>query len=217
MILRRPDNAFCLYVLAHGAGAGMRHPLLEKLADAFAREGVATLRYEFPYMEAGKRRIDPPAILHGRVREAVVAAAREALPLFAGGKSMGGRMTSQAQADAALANVLGLAFVGFPLHPAGRPGIDRAAHLHRVAIPMLFLQGTRDDLADLDLLRPIVDELPRATLHVVEGADHSFRVLKRSGRTDREVLAELAETFARWAQRTIGDSSSRASRSAGSR
>jgi predicted alpha/beta-hydrolase family hydrolase len=217
VILRRPDNAFCLYVLAHGAGAGMRHPFLEKLADAFAREGVATLRYEFPYMEAGKRRIDPPAILHGRVREAVVAAAREALPLFAGGKSMGGRMTSQAQADAALANVLGLAFVGFPLHPAGRPGIDRAAHLHRVAIPMLFLQGTRDDLADLDLLRPIVDELPRATLHVVEGADHSFRVLKRSGRTDREVLAELAETFARWAQRTIGDSSSRASRSAGSR
>ena len=217
MILRRPEGAFCLYVLAHGAGAGMRHPFLERLAGALASEGVATLRYDFPYMEAGKGRIDSPAVLHGRVREAVAAAARERLPLFAGGKSMGGRMTSQAQAAAPLAGVIGLAFVGFPLHPAGRPGIERAAHLRPVAIPMLFLQGTRDDLADLDLLRPVIEELPQATLHVVAGADHSFHVLKKSGRTDGEVLIELAQTFARWAQRTIGDSSSRSSRSAGSR
>jgi uncharacterized protein len=217
MILRRPQQSFCLYVLAHGAGAGMRHPFLEALSGALAAEGVATLRYEFPYMEQGKRRIDPPPVLHERVREAVAAAAQEQLPLFAGGKSMGGRMTSQAQSLAPLADVLGLAFVGFPLHPPGKPGIERAAHLANVQIPMLFLQGTRDDLADLALLRPLIEALPRASLHVVDGADHSFHVRKSSGRKDDEVLAELARTFARWAQRTIGDSSSRASRSAGSR
>jgi uncharacterized protein len=217
MIVRRPEGAFCLYVLAHGAGAGMRHPFLEKLSGALASEGVATLRYEFPYMEGGRRRIDPPVVLHERVREAVAVAAKEGLPLFAGGKSMGGRMTSQAQALAPLPGVLGLAFVGFPLHPAGKRGVERAAHLREVALPMLFLQGTRDELAHLDLLRPIVEDLPRTTLHVVEDADHSFHVRKKSGRGDGEVLTELARTFARWAQRTIGDSSSRASRSAGSR
>lgn len=217
MIPRRPDGAFCLYVLAHGAGAGMRHPFLEALAEALAREKVATLRYEFPYMEQKKRRIDPPPVLHARVRQAVAAAAREGLPLFAGGKSMGGRMTSQAQALEPLPEVRGLAFVGFPLHPAGKPGTDRGAHLREVRVPMLFLQGTRDELADLALLRPVVEGLERATLHVVEDADHSFHVRKRSGRTDAEAIEELAYAFARWAQRTIGDPSSRSSRSAGSR
>jgi uncharacterized protein len=217
VILQRPERAFCLYLLAHGAGAGMRHPFLEKLSEALASESVATFRYEFPYMEQRRRRIDPPAILHERVREAVAAASREGLPLFAGGKSMGGRMTSQAQALSPLPEVLGLAFVGFPLHPAGKRGVERAAHLRDVAVPMLFLQGTRDELAHLDLLRPIVEGLPRATLHVVEDADHSFHVRKRSGRGDPEVVTELAQAFARWAQRTIGDSSRRASRSAGSR
>jgi len=217
VILTRPQRSSCLYVLAHGAGAGMRHPFLEKLSDAFAAQGVATLRYEFPYMEQGKRRIDPSPLLHERVREAVAAAAREGLPLFAGGKSMGGRMTSQAQSLAPLPQVLGLAFVGFPLHPAGRPGVERAEHLRAVRIPMLFLQGTRDELADLALLRPAIDRLPRATLHVVDDADHSFHVRKSSGRADQDVLAELASTFAQWAQRTIGDSTSPASRSAGSR
>jgi predicted alpha/beta-hydrolase family hydrolase len=217
MILRRPEGAFCLYVLAHGAGAGMRHPFLEKLSGALASESVATLRYEFPYMEERRRRIDPPVVLHERVRAAVTAAAKEGLPLFAGGKSMGGRMTSQVQALEPLPDVLGLAFVGFPLHPAGKRGVERAAHLREVAVPMLFLQGTRDELAHLDLLRPILEGLPRTTLHIVEDADHSFHVRKQSGRGDAEVLTELAQTFARWAQRTIGDSSSRASRSAGSR
>ena len=217
MILLRPERAFCLYVLAHGAGAGMRHPFLEALAGALAGEGVATLRYEFPYMEGHRRRIDPPPLLHARVREAVRAAAGQGLPLFAGGKSMGGRMTSQAQAVEPLPSVLGLAFVGFPLHPAGKPGTGRAAHLREVGIPMLLLQGTRDELADLELLRPIVEGLPRATLHVLDDADHSFHVRRKSGRTDADVVAELAQVFARWAQRTIGDSSRRESRSAGSR
>jgi predicted alpha/beta-hydrolase family hydrolase len=217
VILHRPRDAFCLYVLAHGAGAGMRHPFLESLADALGAEGVATLRYEFPYMAQGKRRIDPLPLLHARVREAVDAAGRENLPLFAGGKSMGGRMTSQAQALNALAGVRGLAFVGFPLHPAGRAATERAAHLRDVRIPMLFLQGTRDELADLALLRPVLEDLPLATLQVVDDADHSFHVRKRSGRSDADVIRELARTFAAWAQRTMGDSSSRDSRSAGSR
>lgn len=217
MILRRPEGAFCLYALAHGAGAGMRHPFLEALSTALAAERVATLRYEFPYMEEGKRRIDPAPVLHARVREAASAAAQEKLPLFAGGKSMGGRMTSQAQALEPLPGVLGLAFVGFPLHPAGKPGTDRAAHLAEVRVPMLFLQGTRDDLAHLDLLRPVLERLPRTTLHVVEDADHSFHVRRKSGRGDAEVIAGLARTLAQWAQRTMGESSSRDNRSAGSR
>jgi len=212
VILRRPDDAFCLYVLAHGAGAGMRHPFLEALSGALAAERVATLRYEFPYMEQGKGRVDPPAVAHARVREAVAKAAAERLPLFAGGKSFGGRMTSQAQALEPLAGVRGLAFVGFPLHPAGRPGIDRAAHLRDVHVPTLFLQGTRDELADLALLRSVVEALPDATLHVLEDADHSFHVRKKSGRGDADVIRELARVFAGWAQeRMMGGSSSRSS------
>jgi predicted alpha/beta-hydrolase family hydrolase len=201
VILRRPPDAWCLYVLAHGAGAGLRHPFLESLAGTLAAKGVATLRYEFPYLEQGEKRIDPTPVLHARVREAVAAAAKEQLPLFAGGKSMGGRMTSQAHALDPLPGVRGLCFVGFPLHPAGRPGTERAAHLRDVRLPMLFLQGTRDDLADLALLAPVVEALPRATLHVIDDADHSFHVRKKSGRTDAEVLVELARTFAAWARR----------------
>ena len=179
----------------------MRHPFLESLAGALAAEGVATLRYEFPYLEQGKKRIDPAPVLHARVREAVAAAAKEQLPLFAGGKSMGGRMTSQAQALEPLPGVRGIAFVGFPLHPAGRPGTDRAAHLRDVHVPMLFLQGTRDDLADLELVTPVVEALPHALLQVIDDADHSFHVRKKSGRTDDDVLVELARAFAAWARR----------------
>ena len=210
MILQKPDAAWCLYVLAHGAGAGMRHPFLQQLADALAKQGVATLRYEFPYMEEGRARIDGPEILHARVREAIAAGAEHGLPLFAGGKSFGGRVTSHVVAEEPLPGVRGLAFVGFPLHPKGKPAIDRAAHLGRVQVPMLFLQGTRDELARLDLLRPVLADRARATLHVVDDADHSFHVRKKSGRTDAQVIDELAETFAGWAQRTSGESSSRA-------
>lgn len=210
MIVQKPPGASCLYVLAHGAGAGMRHPFLQQLADALAEQRVGTLRYEFPYMEEGKRRVDPPLVAHARVREAVAAAAEHGLPLFAGGKSFGGRMTSQAQAARPLPGVRGLAFVGFPLHPPEKPGIERAAHLREVKVPMLFLQGTRDELARLELLRSVVDGLPRSTLHVIDDADHSFHVRKKSGRTDEQVIADLAQVLARWAQTISGDSSSRA-------
>jgi predicted alpha/beta-hydrolase family hydrolase len=200
MILQRPTDAFCLYVFAHGAGAGMKHSFMQAMSDALASQGVATLRYEFPYMESGGRRIDPAPVLEARVREAVAKASSEGLPIIAGGKSMGGRMTSQAQSHEPLPGVRGLAFIGFPLHPAKQPGVKRAEHLAGVSIPMLFLQGTRDELCDLKLLEPLVP--PHATLHVVDGADHSFHVLKRSGRTDAQVLTELATTLAQWA-RTI--------------
>jgi uncharacterized protein len=197
MILQRPSNAWALYVFAHGAGAGMNHPFMAAMAEALALEGIATLRYDFPYMADGKRRIDPKPVLEQTVRDAVAAAGSD-LPLIAGGKSMGGRMTSQAQAASPLPGVRGLAFIGFPLHPAKQPGTKRAEHLQQVQIPMLFLQGTRDDLADLALLRPIIAKLPLAKLHVVEGADHSFHVLKRTGRTDAEVLRELAGALVSW-------------------
>jgi predicted alpha/beta-hydrolase family hydrolase len=200
----RPDDAWALYVLAHGAGAGMRHRFMERIAGALAARGMATLRYQFPYVEAGGRRPDPPGVLEATVR-AAVAGARELapeLPLVAGGKSMGGRMTSNAMARRPLDGVRGLVFLGFPLHRAKQPGTARAEHLAQVRAPMLFLQGTRDDLADLGLVTTVCDGLgARATLHVVEGADHAFSVLKRSGRTDAEVMDELADTTADWVRR----------------
>lgn len=200
-ILLRPETAHTLYVFAHGAGAGMRHVFMESFAHELASVGVATMRYQFPYTQRGTRRIDPRPILFKTVRNAVAAgvALDLGLPIIAGGKSMGGRMTSMAQAAEPLNACVGLAFVGFPLHPAGKPGIERAAHLSDVTIPTLFLQGTRDKLADLDLLGPVIDGMrPAPTLHIVEGADHGFHVLKRSGRTDDEVLAELAQTLSSW-------------------
>jgi len=203
-LLTLPDDARCLYVLAHGAGAGMRHPFMERIAEALAGKGIATFRYQFPYMEQGKRRPDTPRVAEATVRAAVEAAraAAPGLRLIAGGKSFGGRMTSSAQAADPLPGVEGLAFLGFPLHPPGRPGTGRATHLDQVGIPMLFLQGTRDTLADLDLLRPVCEGLsPRATLRPVEGGDHSFKVLKRSGRTEAEVMEGLAGAIADWTTR----------------
>lgn len=205
-LVMRPPNAWAAYVLAHGAGAGMRHRFMEAIAEALAAQEIATLRYQFPYMDAGTGRPDPPGVLESRVRTAV-AEAREklpGLPLFAGGKSLGGRMTSNAVAKLPIEGLRGLVFLGFPLHPAKQPGITRAEHLDRVGLPMLFLQGTRDTLADLGLVTSVTAALgSRATLHVVEGADHSFAVLKRSGRTDAEVLAELAGTTAAWCREIV--------------
>src|SRR6059058_3740584 len=201
-LLLRPDVARLLHVLAHGAGAGMRHAFLEAIAQRLAERGIATLRYQFPYMERRAGRPDPPAVAAATVRAAVTEAARVApgLPLVAGGKSFGGRMTSTAQAEAPLPGVRGLVFLGFPLHPPGKPGDSRAEHLARVQIPMLFLQGDRDEFANLKLLRPVVSGLgERAKLHLVEGGDHSFKVLKRSGRTDADVMSELADAMVRWA------------------
>ncbi len=205
-LMVRPPDAWVLYILAHGAGAGMRHRFLEAIAGALAERGVATLRYEFPYMEAGGGRPDPPAVLQRSVRSAVERAATVApdLPLVAGGKSLGGRMTSSAAAASPLPGVRGLAFLGFPLHPPGQPGTTRADHLDQVDLPLLFLQGTRDTFARLDLLTPVCERLgSRATLHLVEGGDHSFGVQKRSGRTADEVMTELVDTFVSWA-RAVG-------------
>jgi len=202
-LLSMPAKARRLLVLAHGAGAGMHHPFMEMLAGELDSAGVATFRYQFPYMEERRRIPDSPAVLTAAVVAAVRAAAEAApgLPLLAGGKSMGGRMTSQAAAEHPLDGVRGLVFFGFPLHPPNRPGTKRADHLARVTMPMLFLQGTRDTLADLKLLRPLCAKLgSRATLHIIETADHSFHGLKRSGRSDAEVLRELAETVASWAE-----------------
>jgi hypothetical protein len=186
-------------VLAHGAGAGMRHPFLESMAQALADRGVATLRYEFPYMEEHRSRPDPPAIAVARVRAAVHRARAEwpGLPLVAGGKSFGGRMTSTAQAEHPLDGVSGLAFLGFPLHPPGRPSVARAEHLFQVQVPMLFLQGSRDEFAQLDLLTSVCTKLgTRATVHLIDDGDHSFKVPKRSGRTADQVMAELADQIA---------------------
>jgi predicted alpha/beta-hydrolase family hydrolase len=202
----RPERAELAVVVAHGAGAGMRHRFLEAFAQRLFAAGVASLRYEFPYRTRGSARPDPPERLHAAVRAAVGAARALApeLPLFAGGKSFGGRMTSQSCAARPLAGVCGLFFVGFPLHPAGRPGRERAHHLAEVTLPMLFLAGTRDALADLTLLREVVAELgSRATLHVVDGADHGFAVLKRSGCSDALALEELALTLRAWAARSV--------------
>jgi uncharacterized protein len=200
-ILLRPPDAWLLYVLAHGAGAGMRHRFMEAIAEALAARGIATLRYEFPYMAARSRRPDPPPVLQATVRAAVAEAARLApdLPLVAGGKSLGGRMTSGALAREPLAGVHALVFLGFPLHPPKQPGVKRAEHLGDVTIPMLFLQGTRDELADLELITGVCRDLgPRATLHVVDGANHAFEVLKRSGRTGEDVREELVRTIEDW-------------------
>jgi predicted alpha/beta-hydrolase family hydrolase len=204
--LLRPPDAWLLYVLAHGAGAGMRHPFLENISAALAAQGVATFRYQFPYLEAGRSRPDVPATLEATVRAAVAKAGEivPELPVVAGGKSLGGRMTSGAAAGSTLERVRGLVFLGFPLHPPGQPSTRRADHLQHVALPMLFLQGTRDAFAQLDLIQSVCRALgSRATLHVIEGADHSFSVLKQSGRTSSQVLEELAGTLARWARAQI--------------
>ena len=205
-LLMRPGAALACYVMAHGAGAGMRNASMEAIAAGLAERGIATLRYQFPYMEKGSKRPDLPPIAHATVRAAVAEAAKTCagLPLIAGGKSFGGRMTSQTQAKAPLEGVDGLVFFGFPLHPAGKPSTDRATHLSDIKVPMLFLQGTRDALAELSLLEPVVHKLGRAaTLHVSEGADHSFHVLKSCGRNDREVLTEILDAFARWLDRVL--------------
>jgi hypothetical protein len=207
-LLLRPDGAKALYVFAHGAGAGMTHRAMESNAQGLAARRIATLRYQFPYMEKGSKRVDPPKIAHAAVRAAAAEAAKLApdLPLFAGGRSFGGRMTSQAQAEAALPGVRGLAFLGFPLHPAGKPGTERAEHLQRVAIPMLFVSGSRDALAELDLLRPMVAGLgSRATLHLVDQADHSFKVAAKSGRTPADAEAEALDALAGWIMKQEGD------------
>lgn len=200
-LYQKAPDASALLVLAHGAGAGMSHPFMTAVADRLAEAGVSTLRFQFPYMEAGSKRPDRPAIAHAAVRVAVLRAAKLApgLPLFAGGKSFGGRMTSQAQALEPLPDVRGLVFLGFPLHPPEKPSATRAEHLLDVDIPMLFVQGTRDALAEPTLLRGVVKRLgKRATLWPVEGADHSFGVLVRSGRTNQEVLAEIAVVASEW-------------------
>ena len=199
--LDRPAAARALFVFAHGAGAGMAHPFMARFAGGLAERGVASLRYQFPFMERGGERPDVPAIAHAAVRAAVATAraAEPGLPCFAGGKSFGGRMTSQAQAAAPLPGVRGIVFVGFPLHPAGKPSIDRAAHLAAIECPMLFLQGMRDALAIAELLQPVVRSLgSRATLHAIADADHAFHVRKTSGTDDAAVLATMLDATAGW-------------------
>src|SRR5947208_10647552 len=203
-LLQAPPEARVCYVLAHGAGAGMAHPFMAAVANGLAERSIATLRYQFPYMEQGSRRPDAPKLAHATVRAAVVEASRlvPELVLFAGGKSFGGRMTSQAQAAAPLPGVRGLVFFGFPLHPAKKPADERAQHLRQVDVPMLFLQGTRDELADLTLLRPFVERLgERAALTEFDQADHSFHVPASSGRRDADVRAEMLDVTAAWIER----------------
>jgi len=201
-----PRPARALFVLAHGAGAGMKHPFLAAVASGLAQRGVATLRYQFPYMERGSKRPDPPKLAHAMVRAAAADALRRMpkVPLFAGGKSFGGRMTSQAQALAPIPGVRGLIFLGFPLHPAGRPSQDRGAHLFDVKVPMLFLQGTRDRLADLSELRPVCDALgKRAQLTLFPDTDHSFHVPAKSGRKDSEIRNEMLDALTLWIDTVI--------------
>jgi uncharacterized protein len=199
-IWQSPARPKACYIMAHGAGAGMRHAFLEAVATGLVSEGIACLRYQFPYMEKGSKRPDPPKVCHVTVREAVAEAAKlTSAPLFAGGRSFGGRMTSQAQALEPLPGVKGLAFLGFPLHAAKKPSIERAEHLAAVKLPMLFLQGTRDELAELKLLQSVTDSLgKRATLTLYEEADHSFHAPKRSGRTDAQTLQQLTHALAQW-------------------
>jgi len=200
-LLQTAAKGTSCYVVAHGAGAGMRHPFLAKVSDGLAARGMATLRYQFPYMEKGSPRPDSPDVAHQAVRAAVSAASPlvSDLSLFAGGKSFGGRMTSQAQAESPLPGVRGLIFLGFPLHPPGKPSDERAKHLFEVNIPMLFLQGDRDEFAKLDLLRSLTDRLgSRATLKLFPGADHSFHVPARTGKKDAEVMAEVLDAIKEW-------------------
>jgi uncharacterized protein len=207
-LLDLPQDPHACLVLAHGAGAGMHHAFLAEVASELSTLGIATLRYQFPYMDRGSKRTDAPAVCHATVREAVDEAARlvPGVPLFAGGKSFGGRMTSQAQALAPLPGVRGLVFFGFPLHPPKKPSHTRAEHLFNVTIPMLFLQGSRDELADLSLLEPVIRKLgARATLKLFEHADHSFHVPARSGRVDTQVRGEALQTLADWSRRIVRD------------
>jgi len=206
-LLQQPAGARACYVLAHGAGAGMQHPFMAAITAGLAQRGIATLRYQFPYMEKGGRRPDPPRLAHATVRAAATTALRlvPELPLVAGGKSFGGRMTSQAQAAVPIPGVRGLVFLGFPLHPAGRPSQERGQHLFDVRIPMLFLQGTRDTLASLDQIEPLCKQLGAgATLRLFDGADHSFHVPARSGRTDAQVRSEMLDEFSAWIDNVIG-------------
>jgi predicted alpha/beta-hydrolase family hydrolase len=195
-----PPQATACFIFAHGAGAGMHHSFMDAFATGIAARGVATFRFQFPYMERGSRRPDPPPLCHATVRAAVAEAARRTdVPLFAGGRSFGGRMTSQAQAEQPLPSVKGIAFLGFPLHPAKRPSGDRAEHLSRIKVPMLFLQGTRDELAELELLEPLISRLgTRATLKLSQDANHAFHVPARSGRSDEQVLEGLIDSFTAW-------------------
>lgn len=200
-LLIQPGDARAIFVFAHGAGAGMTHKAMESNAQGLAERRIATLRYQFPYMERGSKRVDAPKVAHAAVRAAAAEAGRLApdLPLFAGGRSFGGRMTSQAQAEEPLPGVRGLAFIGFPLHPAGKPGVERAEHLKRVQLPMLFVSGDHDALAELDLLEQVVAELgDRATLHLIAHADHSLKVPVRSGRTQAQAQAEALDAMAEW-------------------
>ena len=206
-LLQTPPNAQACCVLAHGAGAGMTHPFLEAVAHGLAERTIATLRYQFPFMERGSKRPDVPALAHATVRAAVAEALARVshLPLFAGGKSFGGRMTSQAQAASPLAGVRGIIFLGFPLHPAGKPAQDRAQHLFQVGCPMLFLQGTRDELADAQLVRSLHGQLgAKSTLVMIEDADHSFHVPARTGRKDAGVRDTLLDAIAGWIAEVIG-------------
>ena len=200
-LILRPKDARWALVFAHGAGAGMKHPFMEQMSIRLGSHGIATFRYQFPYMENRTKRPDPKPILFATVRSAVAKAYElfPDLPIVAGGKSMGGRMTSMAAADTSLDHVHGLVFFGFPLHPPGSPSTERAEHLEKVALPMLFLQGTRDTLAMLDLLKPVCKKLgTRAELRIIDGADHSFHMLKSSGKTDQEILDQLAGSVATW-------------------
>jgi predicted alpha/beta-hydrolase family hydrolase len=200
-LMLRPADAKALYLFAHGAGVGMTHKTMAANAEGLSARGIATLRYQFLYMEKGTKRPDPPKLAHAVVRAAAAQAALLApdLPLFAGGRSFGGRMTSQAQAEAAIPGVRGLAFLGFPLHPAGKPGVERAHHLARVRVPLLFISGARDALAELELLRLVVTDLgERATLRVIECADHSFKVAAKSGRTSGDAETEALDALADW-------------------
>jgi predicted alpha/beta-hydrolase family hydrolase len=203
-LLLRPSSAKAIYLFAHGAGTNMAHRTMSSNAEGLAERGIATLRYNFLYTEQGGKRPDPPKLAHAAVRAAAARAGElePDLPLFAGGRSFGGRMTSQAQAEDPIPGVRGLIFLGFPLHPAGKPGIERAAHLADVQVPMLFVSGTRDALAELDLLQPVVAGLgDRATLHMVDQADHSFKVAARSSRTTADAEAEALDAVERWINR----------------